>query len=199
MIILCLVCADATYIPSAESISFHAFFFFQVIWKSLLLRSKKLGKSLLIHAMNSSLPAAFSITAWYLFKRLQLQKPVNTIMKVYQACFNIRFINYIRNFCFGFCAYSLGTFSLAGSNFSQNHSGTKHLYGDFCAEIPSFSSEIPSCWDGMKNVLASYKENIAFKKKWLYAYPVYCLVPQQPLRNTCFIYCEELVINENAT
>ena len=101
----------------------------------------------------------------------------HTIMKVYQACFNIRFINYIRNVCFGFCAYSLATFNPAGSNFSQNHSGTKHLYWDFCAEIPSFSSEIPPCWYGMKNVLASYKENIAFKKKWLYAYPVYCLVP----------------------
>ena len=55
----------------------------------------------------------------------------------------------------------------------QNHSGSKHLYGDFCrtfAEITSVSNGIPLWRDGMKNFPALYKRNLVFVKKLMYAY-----------------------------
>ena len=72
-----------------------------------------------------------------------------------------------------------------GSIYFQNHPGTKHLHGDSCppfAGIPPVSRGILPCWDGMKNIPASYKYNVAFIKKWLYAFhavyrPVLFFIP----------------------
>ena len=93
------------------------------------------------------------------------------------------FESIIRKYYFCFCAYSLATLNDMISTVSiyfQNHPGTKHLYGDFCpifTGIPSVSSGIRPCRDGMKNIPASQKQNITFIKKWLYAsHPVYCPV-----------------------
>ena len=92
-----------------------------------------------------------------------------TILKVYQSWFNIRCIKYTRKFCFYFCVYSLVIFSHMISTLStyfQNHPTTKHLYGHFCPVFVgnlSFSSGILPCREGIKNVPASHKQNIALE------------------------------------
>ena len=71
------------------------------------------------------------------------------------------------------------------SIYFQNHPETNYLYGEFCptsAGISPVASWILHCWEGMKSVPASYKHNIAFIKKWLYAYhhvyrPVLFFIP----------------------
>ena len=57
-------------ISSAEVICFYAYFFSQAILKPLLLQ-KYITESPLIHSINSSLSATFSIFAQHLFKRLR--------------------------------------------------------------------------------------------------------------------------------
>ena len=74
---------------------------------------------------------------WYLFKRSRPYFSKTSrciILKVYQSCFNIPCVKYIRKFCFYFCAYYLAIFSHMISTvgiYFQNYPSTKHLYGDF--------------------------------------------------------------------